>query len=131
VTAERGHLAHLLHAGADCLFAGIEVTHAEEGAAAAALTVWWVGAGRNAASPGLVLLVDEGAVLHVNGEVVPLGDAVLARADLFAGAAYLTMLLTEGAAAVDAQSYRPDFTARELAEEAFLYFALLGVYVWH
>jgi hypothetical protein len=131
VAAECSHLAHLLHPLADRLLSRIEVVEAEEGMAAAALAVRRVLAGRNAASPGLVLLSDEGAVLHVDDEVVTLGDAVLPRADFLTGIARLAVVRAEGAAAVDAEPDRGPFAGGKLAEKAFLNLAVLGVYVWH
>ena len=81
VAAHGRHLPYLLEAGPDGLFAGVEMAQAEEGAAAAALTVRAVPAVRDAASPGLVLGVDQRPVLEVGSEVITLGNAVLAAAD--------------------------------------------------
>jgi hypothetical protein len=131
MAAEGRHVAHLLHSGADDFFARIEVTEAEESLTASALTVRGAFAARNAAGPRLILTGNEGTVLHVDGEIVSLGDAVLARADLFALIAHLTVLRAERTAAVDAEADRGPLAAGKLAEKAFLYLAVLGMYVWH
>jgi hypothetical protein len=131
MAAEGRHLAHLLHPLPNRLLSRIEVVQAEEGAAAATLAVRSVLAGRNAAGAALVLPGDEGAVLHVDDEVVTLGNAVLARADFLTGIACLAVLRAEGAAAVDTEPDRGPFAGGKLAEKAFLNLAVLSVYVWH
>ena len=106
VAAHRRHLAHLLVAAADGLFARVKVAEAEVSAAAAALAVGLVLAVGNAAGAGLVLRRDNRPVLDVREEIVPLGDAVLSGADFFALIANLTVGAAKGTAAVDAEADR-------------------------
>jgi hypothetical protein len=99
----------LLHAVAYGLLTRIEVHWAEVGATAGALAVRFLIATGNSAGPSLILCRNKSAVCHVNGEIVPFGDAVFAGADLFAGFPDFTMLIAEGAAAVDAEADRLSF----------------------
>lgn len=123
MAAHGGHLADLLDAGAYCFFARIEVAEAEVGAAAAALAVRLVAAVGHAAGPGGVFLIDDGAIFHVDEEVISLGNTVLPCADFLTGVSQLAMLAAEGAAAVDAEPDGACLACRELAEKSFFYLA--------
>jgi hypothetical protein len=104
--AEGGHALDSDLVLEDGLFAAMDVDLAEEALAAHALSGELVGTPVGAADAGIVADLDLSLVNKVPVEVVPLGDALLAPADLLTTFADDAMAVTKGAAAVDARADR-------------------------